>query len=435
MKKEKVVIMGAAGRDFHNFNLCFRNNPRYEVVAFTAAQIPNISNRTYPPILSGKYYPRGIPILPEEELLGLIRRHRVDTVVLAYSDLSYSAVMGKAALVNAAGANFVLLGPGQTMLKANKPVIAITAVRTGSGKSPTTRKVSRVLKKEGLRPVVVRHPMPYGNLEEQVCQRFQRHEDIERHHCTIEEREEYEPLIEEGVTLFAGVDYQKILRQAEREADLILWDGGNNDFPFYQPDLYITLVDPHRPGHEVSYYPGEVNLRLAHVVIINKVSTAQKSAVRQVERNIQKCNPQATVIRADLEVTIDCPECVKNKRVLVVEDGPTLTHGGMPYGAGTLAARQYSARIIDPRPYLVGSLKGVFREYPHLGRVLPAMGYGKVQLEELREVIHRARCDVVVSGTPIDLSRVLGGPNKPIVRVRYELKELGRPTLREVLRK
>lgn len=434
MKREKIIIMGAAGRDFHNFNLCYRENPQYNVVAFTAAQIPNISPRIYPPILAGRYYPKGIPILPEEELGGLIKKYKVDTVVLSYSDLSYPAVMEKSAQVNAAGANFLLLGPSHTMLKSKKPVIAITAVRTGCGKSPTTRRVCQILKKMGLHPVTVRHPMPYGDLKKQVCQRFQQLRDLDLHGCTVEEREEFEPLIEMGVTLYAGVDYAKILREAEKEADVIVWDGGNNDFPFYLPDLHIVLVDPHRPGHEVSYYPGEVNLRRAHVVIIPKVSTARKANVRLVEKNIREKNPKAKVIYADLEITLDNPEKVKNKRVLVIEDGPTLTHGEMPYGAGILAARRYGARIIDPRPYLVGSLKDTFKEYPHLGKVLPTMGYGDEQLQELNEVIRKAKCDVVISATPTDLCRILMC-TKPMVRVRYELKELGRPNLREVLKR
>ena len=434
MKREKIIIMGAAGRDFHNFNLCYRDNPQYQVVAFTAAQIPNISPRIYPPLLAGRLYPRGIPILPEEELEGLIRRHKAGTVVLAYSDLAYSTVMGKSALVNSAGADFLLLGPDRTMLRSRRPVVAVTAVRTGCGKSPTTRRVCQILKEMGLHPVAVRHPMPYGDLKKQVCQRFKQIRDLDLHGCTVEEREEFEPLIEMGVTLYAGVDYAKILREAEKEADVIVWDGGNNDFPFYLPDLHIVLVDPHRPGHEVSYYPGEVNLRRAHVVIISKVSTARKTSIRQVERSIREKNPGAKVIYADLEITLDNPETVRNKRVLVIEDGPTLTHGGMPYGAGVLAARRYGARIIDPRPYLTGSLRETFRKYPHLGKVLPTMGYGEGQLQELSHVVQNARCDAVISATPMDLCRILAC-TKPTLRVRYELKELGRPNLREVLKR
>ncbi|HHT9152055.1 MAG TPA: cyclic 2,3-diphosphoglycerate synthase [Candidatus Hypogeohydataceae bacterium YC40] len=433
MKREKIIIMGAAGRDFHNFNLCYRDNSQYQIVAFTAAQIPNISHRIYPPLLAGKLYPRGIPILPEEELEGLIKRHKVDTIILAYSDLSYSTVMEKAALVNATGANFLLLGPKHTMLKSRRPVVCVTAVRTGCGKSPTTRRVCQILKEMGLNPVVVRHPMPYGDLQKQVCQRFKEIGDLDRHDCTVEEREEFEPIIEMGFTLYAGVDYKRILKEAEKEGDVIVWDGGNNDFPFYLPDLHIVLVDPHRPGHEVSYYPGEVNLRRAHVVIISKVNTAKKAGIRQVEKNIAVRNPKAKVIYADLEITLDNPEMVKNKRVLVIEDGPTLTHGGMPYGAGTLAARRLGARIIDPRPYLVGSLRETFRKYPHLGKVLPAMGYGEKQLQEFNEVIQKARCDVVLSATPTDICRMLVC-TKPTVRARYELKELGSPNLKEVLK-
>ncbi|MCQ4573823.1 MAG: cyclic 2,3-diphosphoglycerate synthase [Candidatus Brocadiales bacterium] len=437
MKKDRVIIMGAAGRDFHNFNLCFRKDPENSrVVAFTAAQIPGISRRRYPPSLAGKHYPRGIPIYPEERLVELIRKHKVNKVVLAYSDLPYAEVMKKDALVNAAGADFVLLGPAGTMLKSKKPVVAVTAVRTGCGKSSTTRKIAGLLKKMGVRPVVVRHPMPYGDLEKQTCQRFVNYDDLDRHNCTIEEREEYEPLIDRGFTVYAGVDYGKILRRAEREADVIIWDGGNNDFPFFRPDLYITLVDPHRPGHEVSYYPGEINLRSADVIIINKIKTAKKSGVRQVEKNIRECNPGAVVIHASLAITIDCPECVERKKVLVVEDGPTLTHGGMAYGAGTFAAKRYNSRIVDPRPCLTGSLKKVFRQYPHLSKVLPAMGYGPKQLEELRRVIDCVRCDAVISATPTDLSRIIDC-NKPIVRVDYKLEEIkgpGRPGLRKVLK-
>ncbi len=434
MKKDRVIIMGAAGRDFHNFNLCFRKDSSSRVVAFTAAQIPGISHRTYPPSLAGRFYPKGIPILPEEGLTDLIRRHKVNKVVLAYSDLPYSDVMEKCALVNSAGADFVLLGPSETMLTSKRPVIAVTAVRTGCGKSSTTRKIAAILKQMGRSPVVVRHPMPYGDLEKQTCQRFVTYDDLKRHNCTIEEREEYEPLIAQGFVVFAGVDYAKILRRAEREADVIIWDGGNNDLPFFRPDLYITLVDPHRPGHEISYYPGEINLRKADVVIVNKMKTARKGAIRQVEKNIRERNPSATVIHASLAITIDCPECVERRKVLVVEDGPTLTHGGMAYGAGTFAARRYRSRIVDPRPCLTGSLKKVFRQYPHLGKILPAMGYGRKQLEELRRVIDCVRCDAVISATPTDLSRIIKC-NKPIVRVDYQLEELDRPGLREILRK
>ncbi len=429
--------MGAAGRDFHNFNLCFRKDANSRVVAFTAAQIPGIEHRTYPPSLAGRHYPRGIPIHPEQELSRLIRRHNVNKVILAYSDLPYAEVMHKSAVVNAAGADFVLLGPSKTMIKSKRPVIAVTAVRTGCGKSSTTRKIAGILQDLGRRPVVVRHPMPYGDLEKQTWQRFATYRDLDRHDCTIEEREEYEPLIARGFTVFAGVDYEKILRRAEREADIIIWDGGNNDFPFFWPDLYVTLVDPHRPGHEISYYPGEVNLRSADVVIISKVKTAKKGDVRQVEKNVRERNPGATVIHAELAITVDHPERVERKRVLVVEDGPTLTHGGMSYGAGTFAARRYRSRIVDPRPCLTGSLKKVFGQYPHLGKVLPAMGYGEKQLEELRRAIDCVRCDAVISATPTDLSRIIDC-NKPIVRVDYKLEELkrpGRPDLKKILKK
>ncbi|MEX2725486.1 MAG: cyclic 2,3-diphosphoglycerate synthase, partial [Candidatus Freyarchaeota archaeon] len=400
--------MGAAGRDFHNFNVYFRQNDQYEVVAFTAAQIPKIENRVYPPELAGPLYPKGIKIYPEEELPNLIKKYDVDQVVLAYTDLSHITVMNKASLVLACGADFRLMGPKATMLKSKKPVISICAVRTGSGKSQTTRKVCDILRKKGLRVVVVRHPMPYGDLRKQVCERFATYEDLDRYNATIEEREEYEPHIDRGNVVYAGVDYEKVLREAEKEADVIVWDGGNNDFPFFKPDLQIVIVDPHRPGHEISYYPGETNARMADVIIINKIDSAKPDHVEQTLRNIKELNPQATIIKAASPITVENPELIRDKRVLVVEDGPTLTHGGMSYGAGIVAARKYAAKeIVDPRPYTVGSIKRVFETYPHIGCLLPAMGYSPQQINELKETIEAVDCDSIIIGTPIDLRRLL----------------------------
>ena len=418
----KVIIMGAAGRDFHDFNVYWRDNPNYEVVCFTATQIPDIDGRTYPPELSGDRYPKGIPIYPEEKLPELIAEHKVDLVVLAYSDLPHEVVMNKASLVMACGANFKLLGHKATMLRSRKPVIAICAVRTGCGKSQTSRAVVKVLKELGKKVAAVRHPMPYGDLRKQVCQRFAELADLDKHECTIEEREEYEPHIEAGNVIYAGVDYGKILEAAEQEGDVVLWDGGNNDLSFYKPDLYITVVDPHRPGHEVKYYPGETNLRMADVVIVNKMDSAEPGGIATVLDNIARVNPDATVIKCNSPLTVSDPDAIKGKRVLVVEDGPTVTHGEMPYGAGYVAAKAAGAAIVDPRPFAVGSIRNTFEKYSHCKEVLPAMGYGDQQVKELQDTIDAADCDVVVIGTPIDLTRTLK-INKPAVRVIYELEE------------
>ena len=432
MRKAKVIIMGAAGRDFHNFNTYFRDNQGYEVVAFTAAQIPNIDERRYPPKLAGELYPQGIPIMPEEDLPALIAKHRVEQVVLAYSDLSYDEVMHKASAVLAAGADLRLMGNDRIMLRAVVPVVSICAVRTGSGKSPTTRRVCKLLRDRGLKVVAIRHPMPYGDLCKQIAQRYASYQDLDRYETTIEEREEYEPLIDNGIIVYAGVDYEVILREAEKEADVIVWDGGNNDFPFYRSDLKLVIADPHRPGHESSYYPGEVNVRTADAIIINKVQTADRKNILRVKENCKRLNPGATIIEAASPITIDAPEAVRGKRALVVEDGPTVTHGGMAFGAGLIAAEDNGAIVVDPRPNAVGSIARTFAEFPHLARVLPAMGYSPEQVKELEETIDRTDCDVVVTGTPIDLRRVLK-VDKPIVRARYEVSEIGRPTLDDIL--
>ena len=434
MSPRKVIIMGAAGRDFHNFNTVYRDNRDYKVVAFTATQIPDIAGRKYPSKLAGKLYPRGIPIHPEGDLVKLIHKDRVDEVVFSYSDVPYEYVMSKAAMVNTAGADFVLLGQRHTMLKSKKPVVAITAVRTGCGKSQTTRRVCEILKEMGKKTVVVRHPMPYGDLTKQICQRFAKLSDLDKHKCTIEEREEYEPHIRRGQVVYAGVDYAEILKEAEKEAEIIVWDGGNNDTSFYRPDLQITLVDPHRPGHEYSYYAGETNLLMADVVVINKITTADPEDVEEVRFSVNRINPEALVVDAASPIFVDNPKLITGKSVLVVEDGPTLTHGEMTYGAGMLAAQKYSAReIVDPRPYIVGSIKETFNDYPDIGPLLPAMGYGKKQVADLERTINKARCDSVVIATPIDLGRLLK-MNKPSTRVRYELQEIGRPDLEEILK-
>lgn len=433
-KKTKVIIMGAAGRDFHNFNVYYRYNPRYEVVAFTATQIPGIEKRAYPPELAGPDYPKGIPIYPEEDLPELIKKHGVNEVVFAYSDVSHEYVMHRASVALANGADFRLMGPFATMLEAEVPMVSICAVRTGSGKSQTSRRVTGILREKSFRVVVVRHPMPYGDLAKQVCQRFASREDLDKYECTIEEREEYEPHINNGIIVYAGVDYERILREAEKEADIIVWDGGNNDMPFYKPDLHIVVADPHRPGHEVAYHPGETNVRMADVVVINKVDTADPANVATVRKNVKRLNPNAIIIEAASPITVDKPELIKGKRVLVVEDGPTLTHGNMPYGAGTIAAKRLgAAETVDPRPYAVGSIVKKFEEYPHLGAVLPAIGYGKEQIKELEETINQTPCDVVLIGTPIDLRRVLR-LNKPAARAKYELQEIGTPTLDDILK-
>ena len=433
--QRNVIILGAAGRDFHDFNTFWGKDPRYNVVAFTAAQIPDIHGRTYPPQLCGERYPNGIPIEPEERLVELIKKHDVDQVAMAYSDLPYEVVMHKAAIVNAAGADFCIIGPKHTMLASTKPVIAVCAVRTGCGKSQTSRSITSILKSMDKRTAAIRHPMPYGDLTRQICQRFAAIEDMDHHDCTIEEREEYEPHIQAGNVVFAGVDYEKILREAEKEVDVILWDGGNNDTSFYKPDLYIVVADPHRPGHELSYFPGETNVRMADVVVINKVGTAKSQDVETVEANIRRVNPTARIIRAASPVTVDDPTAVKGKRVLVVEDGPTLTHGEMTFGAGHVAARMHgAATIIDPRPCAVGSIKDTFEKYTHVTEVLPAMGYGDKQMSELEATINATECDLVLIGTPIDLGRLLK-INKPSMRVRYELDEAAVAALRPEVEK
>lgn len=434
MNKQRVVIMGAAGRDFHNFNVYFRDNKAYEVVAFTATQIPNIEGRIYPAALAGKLYPKGIPIYPEEELADLIRKHSVDQVVFAYSDVSHEYVMHRASLVLAAGADFRLMGTKSTMLKAKVPVVSVCAVRTGSGKSQTTRRVADILTKElGKKVVVVRHPMPYGDLVKQTAQRFASYADLDRYECTIEEREEYEPHLDRGNIVYAGVDYEVILRQAEKECDILLWDGGNNDLPFYQPDLHIVVTDPHRAGHELKYHPGEANLRLADVVVINKIDTADLRSIAAVRENALATAPRAVLVEAASPIFVENREAIRGKKVLVVEDGPTLTHGEMQYGAGIVAARKFgAAEIVDPRPYAVRSIAATFEKYPHTGPLLPAMGYGKEQVCDLEETINATPCDLVIVATPIDLRRILH-IRPPTVRVRYELQEIGQPTLKDIL--
>jgi predicted GTPase len=433
MLRIRVLIMGAAGRDFHNFNTFFRNNERYEVVAFTATQIPNIEGRVYPPELAGALYPKGIPIHPEEELVDLIHRHEIDQVIFAYSDVSHEYVMHKASQVLAAGADFRLLGANATMLKSDKPVITVCAVRTGSGKSQTTRYVCDLLQEIGHKVVAIRHPMPYGNLVSQKVQRFADYGDLDKHNCTIEEREEYEPHIDRGVVVYAGVDYEAILREAEKEADVIVWDGGNNDLPFFKPDLHIVVADPHRAGHELAYYPGESNLYAADVVVLNKIDTANLADIAQVRQNVRKVNPTAIIIEAASPIFVDDPGAIRGKRVLVVEDGPTLTHGDMAYGAGVVAAQRFgAAEVIDPRPYAVRSIADTFEKYPKTGPVLPAMGYGEDQVKDLEETINTTPCDLVIIGTPIDLRRVVNIQH-PADRVRYELQVIGRPTLEDIL--
>jgi predicted GTPase len=436
MNRKNVIIIGAAGRDFHNFNTYFRDNEMYNVVAFTAAQIPDIDGRKYPAELAGKLYPDGIPIYNEADLPELIKEHNIDDCVFAYSDVPYERVMRTSAIVNTAGANFVLLGPADTMVKSTKPVIAVGAVRTGCGKSQTSRKVIEYLMAKGLKVIAIRHPMPYGNLVKQKVQRFATIEDLAKHECTIEEMEEYEPHIVRGNVIYAGVDYEAILRAAENDpdgCDVILWDGGNNDFPFYKPDLNITVVDPHRPGHELKYYPGEVTLKLADVVVINKIDTAPPENIQTVRENIAQVVPKAVVIDAASPIKVDDPSVIKGKKVLVVEDGPTLTHGEMKIGAGTVAAQKYgAAEMVDPRPFLTGKLAETFRIYPNIGTLLPAMGYSKQQLHDLEKTINNTDCDSVIIGTPIDLNRIIK-IKKPTTRVYYDLQEIGYPTLKEVL--
>ena len=435
MSRTRTIIMGAAGRDFHNFNTTFRENEKYEVVAFTATQIPNIEGRKYPAELAGPLYPNGIDIYPEAELPELIKKFDVGEVVFAYSDVPYDYVMHKSALVNALGADFRLIGAKSTQVKSVKPVVGICAVRTGSGKSQTTRRVSAILREMGYKVAAIRHPMPYGDLVKQKVQRFADYSDLDKHECTIEEREEYEPHLDNGVIVFAGVDYEAILREAEKEVDIVLWDGGNNDFPFYKTDLLITVADPLRPGHESAYYPGEVNTRMADVIVINKVDTANPNDVIAVRENIHTLNPNAIVIEAASPIYVDDPEAIRGKRVLVVEDGPTLTHGGMKIGAGWVAARRFgAAEIVDPRPFAVGTIADTYKKYPNTGTILPAMGYGEQQVRDLEKTIEDAPVDMVVIGTPIDLTRVMK-INKPSQRVRYELEEIGQPTLVEILTK
>jgi len=425
--------MGAAGKDFHNFNVYFRNRVEYEVVAFTAAQIPGIEKRIYPPELAGPHYPHGILIYPELKLPELIRKYNVEQVVFAYSDVTHEYVMHRASIALAAGADFRLMGPSTTMLDAGVPVVSVCAVRTGSGKSQTSRRVCNILKNRGYKVVVVRHPMPYGDLTRQICQRFATLEDLDKHKCTIEEREDYEHHILNGAIVYSGVDFEKILREAEKEADIIVWDGGNNEIPFYKPDIHIVVADPHRPGHELKYHPGETNLRMADVVVINKVNTADMKSIGIVTENIKEANPNAIIIKAASLIKVDKPELIRAKRVLVIEDGPTTTHGEMSYGAGTLAAKEFGAgEIVDPRPYAVGSIAEAYQKYKHLGPIIPALGYGQLQIQELERTINATPCDAIIVGTPIDLRPVLN-LDKPAVRVRYELQEIGSPNLEEII--
>jgi predicted GTPase len=430
---EKVIIMGAAGRDFHNFNVYFKDNPRYHVVAFTAAQIPDIAGRLYPPELAGKSYPEGIPIYPEDELAELIQKHKVDLVAFSYSDVPHVDVMHKASLAMAEGADFILIGATYTMLKSEKTIVAVCAVRTGCGKSQTTRKVCEIINGMGKKVVVVRHPMPYGDLRQQIVQRYSAYEDFEKHRCTIEEREEYEPLVEQDIVVYAGIDYGKILKEAEKEADVIIWDGGNNDTPFYKPDLHIVLFDPHRAGHELLYFPGETNMMMADIAIINKVDSAPMQKVWQVKNNIETYASRAKIVLAESSVVVSEPGMIKGKRVLVVEDGPTLTHGEMPIGAGFIASEMFkAAEIVDPRPFAKGSLKETLTKYPHIESVIPAMGYTPDQIEDLEQTINQSDCDLVVFATPIHLPLVLD-IKKPTLRVRYEYKDHGSPTLEELI--
>ena len=428
----KIVIMGAAGRDFHDFNTYYRDNPEFEVVAFTATQIPNIENRTYPAHLAGRLYPGGIPIYPESKLPELIRGKAVQEVVFAYSDIPHEEVMHKASIVLSNEADFTLLGNRSIRLMSTKPVVSVLAVRTGSGKSQTTRRVAAIFKEMGKKVAVIRHPMPYGDLLAEEVERFETYDDLDRYHTTIEEREEYEPHIDSGTVVFAGVDYEKILREAEKEADIIIWDGGNNDFSFYHSDMEIVVADPFRPGHELLYHPGEVNFRSADVIIINKVDTARKEDVEKVRKNAELVNSSATVIECASPISMDDGIELKGKRVIAIDDGPTLTHGGMKYGAGYIAAQRAGAVIIDPRPYAVESIRDVYRRFTHLSNVLPAMGYSDKQIMDLQETINRADCDAVVTGTPIDIRRLIK-TNKPIVHCRYELLELTKPGLKEIL--
>jgi predicted GTPase len=432
---EKVIVMGAAGRDFHNFNVYFRDNADYKVVAFTATQIPDIEGRLYPPELAGKLYPDGISIYPEEELANLIHKHQVDCVVFSYSDLPHVEIMHKASLATAKGANFMLLGAKRTMIKSQKPVVSVCAVRTGCGKSQTTRYVNKILKDMGKKVVAIRHPMPYGDLKAQAVQRFSSYEDFEKHQCTIEEREEYEPHVAEGTVIYAGVDYGAILREAEKEADVIVWDGGNNDTSFYDPDVHIVVFDPHRPGHERSYHPGETNMLMTDIAVINKVDSAEAEKVNEVRKNIEKYAPEADIVLAESALYIDHADQIQGKRVLVVEDGPTLTHGEMTYGAGVVAAKRHHAgSLVDPRPFITGTIKDTFETYPNIGTLLPAMGYGEKQVRDLEQTINNVDCDIVIFATPIDLPRLIS-ISKPALRVRYEYKDHSDPKLGDILSK
>jgi len=431
---EKTIIMGAAGRDFHNFNVYFRDNERYDVIGFTATQIPDIEGRRYPAELAGALYPNGIPIYSDETLADLIRDNAVDLVAFSYSDVPHTEVMHKASVVTAAGADFIIIGASYTMLKSSKKIISVCAVRTGCGKSQTSRKIVQILKGLGKKVVTVRHPMPYGDLTRQVVQRFASYEDMDRQKCTIEEREEYEPVVRMGAVIYAGIDYEKILREAEKEADVIVWDGGNNDTPFFKPDIHIVVFDPHRAGHETNYHPGETNMLMADIAVINKVDSASSENIDKVRQTIVSHNPKATIVLAESELIAEDPDRIKGQRVLVIEDGPTLTHGEMAYGAGVIAARRFgAAELVDPRPYLVGTLKETFAKYPNIGTLLPAMGYSQKQIKDLEETINCTDCDLVVSATPIDLLQLVS-INKPTVRIRYEYKDNGQPTLADIIK-
>jgi len=435
MTAQNVLIMGAAGRDFHNFNMFFRGNDAYRVVAFTATQIPDIADRRYPAALAGEMYPEGIPIYDEKDLVDIIKKENIELVVFSYSDIAHEDVMHKASMVIAAGAHFMLMGHDQTVVKSEKPLVSICAVRTGCGKSQTTRRVCQILKDAGKKVVAIRHPMPYGDLVAQKVQRFAELSDLDKHQCTIEEREEYEPHIKSGVVVYAGVDYEAILREAEKEADVVVWDGGNNDPPFYQSDLEIVVVDPHRAGHEISYHPGEVNFRRADVIVINKIATADPEEVNELRWSISEFNPDAMVIDAASPLAVEDGDAIRGKNVLVVEDGPTLTHGEMPYGAGVMAAQKFGAAdLVDPRPWATDTIRDTYDKYPEIGILLPAMGYGEKQVKDLEATINAAECDLVIIATPIDLGGLIN-INKPSVRVKYELQEIGRPTLEEPLKK
>lgn len=432
-KRKKIIILGAGGRDFHNFNVCFRKNPNYEVVAFTATQIPYIENRTYPKELSSPLYPGGIPIFPEDKILELIKKHDIDEAIFSYSDISYLDLMHLASRILASGANFKLMGAAKTFIKSKRPVISVSAVRTGCGKGKLTLEIAKNLRKQGKKAVICRHPMPYGALKKQICQRFENLDDMDKHSCTIEEREEYEPIVNKDFVVFAGVDYEKILKEAEKEADVILWDGGNNDLPFFKPNLHIVICDPHRPGHELLYHPGETNLRMANLTAISKTNTAKKENIAAVSNNIKKINPKARILFLESEITAAQPKLIKNKAVLVIEDGPTVTHGEMPYGAGFIAAKAFGARkIVEPKKWAQGEIKKTFKKYPHLNKVLPALGYGEKQLKNLEKTINAAPCQTVISATPINLKRLIK-INKPLVQIDYKIPNIQK-TLTKILK-